>query len=120
MSIMKIVESYFISFIDDKTTDEISKTETTTQDSIYKKKGCKILNFIKRAKEITERSNKRVERCTDKFYLDEEPKDEMVMIKYHSIFMNCHSMYLKTLEIQLEIDHAQHYPFSTSKFISQQ
>ena len=62
------------------------------------------MNLSERAKKIAERSNKRVERsnkraerCTNGFYSDEEPKDEMIMIKYHSIFMNCHSRYLKEL-----------------------
>jgi hypothetical protein len=55
--------------------------------------------FIERAKAIIQRSDKRVERCTDKFYLDEEPKDEMIMIKYYVIFMNGHSRHLKELKI---------------------
>jgi hypothetical protein len=57
------------------------------------------LNLNKRCVAITERSNKRIERSTGRFYLDEEPKEDMIMIKYHSIFMNCHSRYLKELRV---------------------
>ena len=82
-----------------QTSDGLSNTETTTQSSAYKKRDCKVLNLNERCNAITERSNKRVERSTDRFYPDEEPIEEKIMTRYHAIFMKCHSKYLKELQI---------------------